>query len=182
MIPKKITTIWLSEENTPELIDRCIKSQDIEGYKHELITLDNVYRGSEYVNKCLENKEWVRAADFLRLYYLCRDGGVYLDADTEVFGTLDHFLYSRMFVFKEESGYLNNGYIGAEAEHPFLKYVMNTMERNFRMDQNLFNPGMQFFCEAYFIADRVGLGMEIYDLAELKKVAKHHDLHSWVEK
>lgn len=181
-IPKNIITIWLSDDPTPPLIEKCLSSHNMNGYTHTLITLDNVYSGSEYVNRCLSNKDWVRAVDYLRLYYLCREGGIYLDADTEVHGNLDHFLNNRMFVFKEESGYLNNGYIGSEADHPFLKYVINTMEHNFRFDQNLFFPGMQFFCEAYFIADRVGLGMEIYSLSELEKVAHHHGMHSWIQK
>lgn len=181
MIPKRIITIWLNEDKTPELIERCIKSQDISGYEHLVITLDNVYRGSEYVNKCLENKDWVRAADYLRLYYLLVHGGIYLDADTEVTGNFDGFLDNRMFVFKEESGYLNNGYIGSEAGHPFVKFVLNTMERDFGFDNNLFNPGMQFFTEAYYISDRGGLGMKIYDLSELKKQAFHHGLKTWVK-
>ena len=180
LIPKRIFTIWLSEEETPPLIEKCIKSQSINGYEHKVITLNNVYRGSTYVNKCLENKDWVRAVDYLRLYYLDKEGGIYLDADTELHGNLNHFLSNRMFVFKEESGYINNGYIGSEKDHPFLKYVINTMEHNFRFDQNLFFPGMQFFCEAYYIADITGLDMKIYDLSELKKVAFHHGMKSWL--
>jgi mannosyltransferase OCH1-like enzyme len=179
-IPKRIITIWLSEKPTPELVEKCIKSQSIAGYEHTIITLDNVYRGSEYVNKCLDKKDWVRAVDYLRLHYLNELGGIYLDADCGVTDNFDHFLNSRMFVFKEESGYLNNGYIGSEANHPFLKFVMNTMERDFSLENNLFNSGMQFFAESYYISDRVGLGMEIYDLAELKKVAFHHGLKSWL--
>lgn len=182
MIPKRIITIWLSDKPTPELVKKCITSQDIEEYEHIVVTLDFVYRGSEYVNKCLDNKDWVRAADYLRLYYLNKYGGVYLDADCEVFPgkNLDTFLKNRMFVFKEASGYLNNGYIGSEPDHPFLKYVLNTMEHNFRFDQNLFFPGMQFFCEAYFIADRGGLGMQIYEDKKLGDILIHHAMKSWL--
>lgn len=179
MIPRKIITIWLSDKPTPPLIDKCIKSQSIPDYEHRIITLDNVYKGSNYVNECLKRKEWVRAVDYLRLYYLNTFGGIYLDADTELKGDLDRFLNNRMFVFKEESGYLNNGYIGSEADHPFLKYVLNTMENNFGFDQNPFFPGMQFFCEAYYISDRVGLGMKIYPLEELRKTAHHYGMQSW---
>ncbi len=182
MIPKRIITIWLSEEPTPDLVQKCNLSKINTGYEIILITLDNVYRGSEYVNKCLEMKDWVRAVDYLRLYYLNELGGIYLDADAQIIGNFDDLFNKRMFVFTEGSGYINNGYIGSEANHPFLKYVLNTMEHNFRFNQNLFWAGMQFFAEAYYIADRVGLGMEIYDQDNLEFRVKHHAMNSWVKK
>ncbi len=182
MIPKRIITIWLSEDPTPEVVLKCGESKKIEGYENILITLDNVYRGSEYVNKCLEMKDWVRAADYLRLHYLNELGGIYLDADAEVVGTFDDILESQMFVFIEASNYINNGYIGSVAQHPFLKYVLNTMEHNFRFDQNLFWAGMQFFAEAYYIADREELGMAILDQANLESRVHHYAMESWVKK
>lgn len=182
-IPQRIITIWLNQFPMPELIKKCIESQNIDGYEHMVITLDNVYKGSKYVNTCLENKEWVRAADYLRLYYLAQYGGVYLDADTTVLPDqdFDKFLYNRMFAFKEKSGYLNNGFIGSEPAHPLLAYVTLTMENNFRTDHNLFYSGMQFFCEAYYIADRNALGMAIYDDTELKDIIIHHGMKSWLK-
>ncbi len=182
MIPKRIITIWLSDDPTPELVLKCNKSKEIDGYEHVLITLDNVYRGSNYVNKCLEMKDWVRAADYLRLHYLNELGGIYLDADAELLGHFEGLLHPRMFVFTEQSGYINNGYIGAEKGHPFLKYVLNTMEHDFRFDVNLFWTGMQFFAESYFIADRTGLQMYIWTEQLLKTIIKHHAMNSWVRK
>ncbi len=185
MIPKKIITIWLSDEPIPELVLKCNNSKDkfcIDyGYIHIFITLKNVYRGSEYVNKCIEMKEWVRAVDYLRLHYLNEVGGIYLDADCEMRGSFDDILNSGMFVFTEESNYINNGYIGSEPGHPFLKYVLNTMEHNFRFDQNLFWPGMQFFAEAYYISDREGLSMKIYDQKNLESRVHHYGMNSWVK-
>ncbi len=182
MIPKKIITIWLSEKPTPELVQKCHDSKKLPDYEHKLITLENVYRGSSYVNKCLEMRDWVRAADYLRLHYLNEEGGIYLDADAELIGGFGDIIKHRMFVFTEKSGYINNGYIGSEAGHPFLKYVLNTMEHNFRFDQNLFWSGMQFFAEAYFISDREGLDMKIFDQDNLESRVKHHAMNSWVKK
>lgn len=182
MIPKRIITIWLSEEPTPQVVHLCNASkQTLAGYENVLITLDNVYRGSEYVNKCLEMKDWVRAADYLRLHYLNELGGIYLDADAEVVGNFDDLLHSEMFVFTESSRYINNGYIGSVPGHPFLKYVLNTMEHDFRFDVNLFWTGMQFFAESYYISDRVGLRMEIYSHDNLKSRINHYSMKSWVK-
>ncbi len=182
MIPKRIITIWLSEDPTPEIVLKCNESKNIPGYEHIIITLDNVYRGSNYVNKCLENKDWVRAADYLRLHYLNDSGGIYLDADAEVVGNFNDIIHNRMFVFTEASKYINNGYIGSERNHPFLNYVLNIMEHCFRFDQNLFWTGMQFFAESYYISDREGLGMRIFDQDDLETRVKHHAMKSWVEK
>ncbi len=181
MIPAKIITIWLSEDPIPRLIQKCNESKDKSGYEHKLITLENVYRGSSYVNKCLDMKDWVRAADYLRLYYLNKEGGIYLDADAEVIGQFQDILKHRMFVFTESSRYINNGYIGSEAGHPFLGYVLNTMEHNFRFDQNLFWSGMQFFAESYYISDRYGLDMKIFDQQNLESRVKHYAMNSWVK-
>lgn len=185
MIPKRIHTIWLSEDSTPEVVHLCNASKDKfaleNGFTHILWTLDTIPRTSEYVQKCLEMKDWVRAADYLRLQLLEENGGIYLDADAQIVGNFDGKLGSRMFVFTEQSGYINNGYIGAEAGHPFLRYVLNTMEHSFRFDQNLFWTGMQFFAESYYIADREGLSMKIYNEDELKKIINHHAMKSWVK-
>ncbi len=182
MIPKRIITIWLSNDPTPEVVLKCNESKQIDGYENVFITLDNVYRGSKYVNKCLEMNDWVRAADYLRLHYLNELGGIYLDADAELKGNFDDLLDCQMFVFTEQSGYINNGYIGSMASHPFLKYVLNTMEHDFRFDVNLFWTGMQFFAESYFISDRIGLGMQIFGEGILKSIINHHAMNSWVRK
>lgn len=184
-MPKRIITIWLSEQETPLLIRKCNALKEkfcVEnGYEYVLITLSNVYKGSEYVNKCIEMKEWVRAVDYLRLHYLNKDGGIYLDADCEILCDFEGILNSKMFVFTEESRYINNGYIGSEKEHPFLKYLLNTIEHSFRFDQNLFWSGMQFFAESYYIADREGLGMMIYPETVRKNLIKHYEMKSWVK-
>ena len=182
-IPKRIFTIWLNDRPTPRIVERCLRSQNLEGYEHRVITLDNVHRGSEYVNRCIAKKEWVRAADYLRLFYLDAEGGIYLDADTEMNPcyNFDHLLDKRMFVFREKSRYLNNGFIGSEANHPWLKYVLRTMEGCFHSDSNLFLPGMQFFTDSYYMADRTAMGMEILDESEIKKLANHHGMESWLD-
>lgn len=183
MIPKRIMSIWLNEDlKVPDIVKKSLESQNIKGYESVLITLVNVDRSSKYVNDCIERKQWVRAADYLRIFYLNKLGGVYLDADTEILPgkNFDDFLDNGMFVFKEESGYLNNGFIGSEANHPFLDLVLRTMETNFRHDQNVFLPGMQFFSDLYYISDRKTLKMAIYPDIHLKDIAIHHGLKSWV--
>jgi len=186
MIPKIIYTIWLNSDPVlPAEIERCVATHNIPGYEHRLITLDSIGpKKTAYVIECLAQNNvrgWVRASDYVRLEYLSKTGGIYLDADLEVTGNFDDLLGAKMFVYREPAnGYLANSVIGSEVGHPWVKYVLNTMKNCFRTDGELFDAGMQFFTDAYYIADRQTLDMRIL---EPDGRFIHHSLKSWkVEK
>lgn len=164
----------------PTWIEDCVKTHTVLGYEHEFYNLENCFKDSRYVQECIKSKQWAKAVDYLRVYYLNKNGGIYLDSDVEVFKNFDELLENRMFVGKERNGYLCNGIIGSEPNHPFLKYYLNTVERNFKTDGETFDAGMQFFSEAYYIADREGLGMRIYEPEVLENILKHYYLKSWL--
>lgn len=152
-IPKKIFSIWLSEERIfPTLIDKCIKSQQEycsrNGYEYELITLDNCYKDFKYMQECLNSThrpgiKYCKASDYLRMYYLKNFGGIYLDSDVEMLQEgpgFDHLLEHRMFIGEEGcetipgSIVLGSAVIGAEANHPFIAELLETLEKDFRGD------------------------------------------------
>jgi glycosyltransferase involved in cell wall biosynthesis len=156
-IPKKIFTIWLNKEKElPPLIQKCINSQKLEGYEHKLITLDNCFKDSNYIQSFLslsdDQKIWTKATDYLRIYYLYTEGGIYLDADVEVLQakTFDHLLNARMFVARETNGYLGSAVIGAEKGYPFLKQWLDAMTTEFKGDDNkYFEPSMELLTVGY---------------------------------
>ena len=163
-IPKRIFTIWLSNDPMPELVEQCIEKQKIEGYEHRLITLDNCWKGSPYVQSCIDNKAWTKAADFLRMYYLYTEGGIYLDADTEVLEgkNFDEFLDYKMFVCKEDNGFIANGIVGSIQDHPLLGDFLNYIENNFKGDDNkIFEAGMEVFTNMVYGA-KPKWGIEIF--------------------
>jgi len=165
MIPKKIFTIWLSKDKEiPELESRCIESQKIDGYEHKLITLDNCFKDSRYIKECLASENWVKASDFLRIYYLYIEGGIYLDADVEVLTNFDDLLGDRMFMGEEEAiNFTSQAILGSEAEHPTLGEYLNKLEQNFRGDGGLvFEAGMRLWTDVVSWADKDGLGIKIY--------------------
>lgn len=184
MIPKRIFTIWLNHDPIiPEKFKKYIATHAIMGYEHKLITLDNCLKTSRFVNECIEKENWPDAVDYLRLHYLNEEGGVYADSDCMIYENtnFDLLLNNRMFVGKETNGYLANWLIGSEPNHPFLKFMLNTMERCFRTDGEGFDTGMQFFTEAYYMADRKTLGMEIYEPEVIEPMVKHWSLKSWMK-
>ena len=64
MIPKKIFRIWLSDKpDLPEMIDKCFKSQEIEGYEVVTVTMANCPVPSQFVLDAIKSKKWAKAVD-----------------------------------------------------------------------------------------------------------------------
>jgi len=146
IIPKKIYTIWIGEE-MPEIVKDCIKSQQIDGYEYIFINNDNYLKGNKYVDECIRAKKWVKAADYLRVYYLL-SGGIYLDADTKVVKPFDDLLEHEMFVCEEENKFVSNGIFGVSPNHPLLTEYLRSVETNFIGSGDMvFQPGMYLWTE-----------------------------------
>lgn len=95
MIPKKIHYCWLSKDPMPEKIKNCIQTwkQVMPEYELKLWNTENFDVCSvPYVNEAFENRKWAFAADYIRLYALYTEGGIYLDSDVEVLKSFDEFL------------------------------------------------------------------------------------------
>ena len=201
-IPKKIFTIWLNDKpkEMPNVVFKSIVSQsDVKGYEHKLITLDNCWKGSPYVIDCINNKAWVKAADFLRAYYLYTEGGIYLDADTEVLPNknFDQLLDNKMFCCKEDNGFIANGIVGSVKDHPLLGDFLNYVEQHFKGDDGkVFEAGMEVFTNMVYSA-KPKWGIKVYPMEYFlpfnhqtgitnitdNTITFHHYLKSWkVEK
>ena len=144
MIPKRIISIWLGGE-MPQLVKECIKTHKIPGYKHMMITNDNHYE-CKYVNECIDNKQWVKAVDYLRMRYLDVWGGIYLDSDTKVLKPFDDLLHNEMFVCEERNRFISNGIVGSIPGHLVLKEYLKRVEKEFKgNDKFIFEAGMELF-------------------------------------
>jgi hypothetical protein len=87
------------------------------------------------------------------MYYLYTEGGIYLDADTEVLEgkNFDEFLDYKMFVCKEDNGFIANGIVGSIQDHPLLGDFLNYVEQNFKGDDNkIFEAGMEIFTKMVY--------------------------------
>ena len=140
MIPKTIHAVWLTDTNEiPVLVAKCIASQYIEGYEHHLITLENCYR-NKYIQDAIDAKQWGKAADYLRIYYLIQDGGIHLDADVEMMPgkNFDHLLHHKIFAGIENNGFVNTAIIGAEPGSQLLIDHLAEVEARFKGNDGLF--------------------------------------------
>ena len=106
MIPKKIHYCWLSDDPFPEKIRRCIDSWKEKLPDYEIIRWDLQRFPLEkcnWVRQAYETKKYAFAADYIRLYALATEGGIYLDSDVEVLKSFDDLLDYPYFICKENS-------------------------------------------------------------------------------
>lgn len=95
MIPKKIHWCWLSGDPLPAKIKKCVKSWKRTMPDYEIICWDKKrfdIRSIPFVEQAYACRKYAFAADYIRLYALYTEGGIYLDSDVMVFERFDHFL------------------------------------------------------------------------------------------
>lgn len=100
MIPKIIHYCWLSGEPFPRKIRRCIATwkKVLPDYQLKLWTMDNFdIHSVPYVEEAVRCRKWAFAADYIRMYALYTDGGIYLDSDVKVLKPFDDFLSYNFF-------------------------------------------------------------------------------------
>lgn len=101
MIPKIIHYCWLSGDPYPKKIKKCIESwrRVLPDYEIKLWNTNSIDLGSmpQYVVEAIKKRKWAFAADYIRMYALYHEGGIYLDSDVLVKKSLDDFLNNKFF-------------------------------------------------------------------------------------
>jgi len=116
MIPKIVHLCWLSGDPFPELIARCQASWKQHLPDYEIMLWNQAALGASsvpWVDESASLKKYAFAADYIRLHALFRHGGIYLDADVEVFRSFDELLGLPSFIGYETGGDLEPAVIGA---------------------------------------------------------------------
>ena len=133
----------------PDTISKCIASQRaVQGYKHHLISLDNYPRGIPYLDAPVAAKKWVKAADYLRVWDLIENGGIFCDADMEIIPgkNFDDMLGNSLFAVREANGFIATSILGAVPNHPVLNSQLNDVVQRFKGDDDkMFESSMEIF-------------------------------------
>ncbi len=106
MIPKIIHYCWFGRGQMPELALKCIASwkKHLPDYELKLWNEDNFdINSNSYVKEAYEARKFAFVTDYVRLYALYNEGGIYMDTDVEVLKSLDDLLTLPAF-----SGYESN--------------------------------------------------------------------------
>ena len=209
MIPKIIHYCWFGGKPMPELALKCIESwnRHLLNYDMRLWNEDNFDMASapQYVQEAYVAKKYAFVSDYVRLWALEREGGLYMDVDFEVYKPFDD-LMEQYEAFAGYEGSKRNpvmmGVVAAKAHHPWVLGMMQTYEsRAFvKADGSLdMTPNTGYFLgwmqERGYVADGVEkdwIGVHILpvecfcpvlttgeNLRCERTYCEHKGLHSW---
>lgn len=156
MIPKIVHYTWFSGEPFPENIQACIDSwkKQLTGFEFKLWDREAIQHiDVQFLKEALQERKWAYAADYVRLYAIYHEGGIYLDTDVLIYKSFDPLLDADAFIGKENSIHFEGGFaaqylsshcFGAVKHHPFIKDCLDYFQdrpfmtsRNTRLPQPL---------------------------------------------
>ena len=112
MIPKTIHYCWFGHGELPEMAQRCIASwhKYMPDWEYRLWNEDNFdVNSTAYTKEAYGSCKFAFVSDYVRLWALEHEGGLYLDTDVEVFKAFDELLSHKAFAGFEGSKHLPVG-------------------------------------------------------------------------
>ena len=134
MIPKIIHYCWFGRGEMPELVTQCIASwyRYMSDWEYKLWSEDNfdIASAPAYVQEAYQTKKYAFVSDYVRLWALEREGGLYLDTDVEVLKTFEPLMNDTAFIGLEESLALLPGtcVMACEAHSQWIKDMLETYD------------------------------------------------------
>ena len=145
MIPRIIHYCWFGRSPMPELALKCIDSwhQHMPDWEYKLWNEDNFdINQNTYAKEAYEAGKFAFVSDYVRLWALVKEGGVYLDTDVEVFKSLEDLLSYSAFAGFEGSKYHPMGtcVIASEAYGQWAQEMLRHYEnRHFLREYRFFD-------------------------------------------
>lgn len=145
---KKIHYCWFGGKELPRAVKKCIKTwkKVLPDYEIKEWNENNFdINCCPFVKEAYENKKWAFVSDYVRIYALYKEGGIYLDTDVKILKDISHVTDKDMFLGFEDSGYMGTAVIGVkEKENKYIKEILdyyNQIEHfNLETIYNYVNP------------------------------------------
>lgn len=131
MIPKIIHLCWLSGDDYPDSISKCINSWHKNLPDYEIWLWDTKrfdILSTKWTEQAFVTKKYAFAADYIRLYALYNYGGIYMDSDVEVYKSFDDLLQLPYFIGEDFVHCFEPAIIGAEPHQEWIKLVLDRYE------------------------------------------------------
>lgn len=131
MIPRKIHYCWFGRGEMPDLAKNCIASwhRYMPDWEYKLWNEDNFdVKSVPYTKEAYGAKKFAFVSDYVRLWALEREGGLYMDVDFEVYKPFDDLLHWHAFAGYEGSKY-SPVMMGVIASEPHGIWVIEQLER-----------------------------------------------------
>ena len=106
MIPKILHYTWFSGDEMPQIVNECMASwkRHLPDFEFRLWNMDAIKDiDAVFLRETLSVKKWAYAADYVRLYALYHEGGIYLDTDVMVYKSFNDLLDNKVFIGKEDT-------------------------------------------------------------------------------
>jgi len=126
---KKIHYCWFGGKDLPKSVKKCINTwkKILPDYEIKEWNENNFdINMSTFVREAYENKKWAFVSDYVRIYALYQEGGIYFDTDMKVVKDISHIVDKDMFFGFEDSGYLGTAVIGVKEKHN--KYIKEILD------------------------------------------------------
>jgi mannosyltransferase OCH1-like enzyme len=134
MIPKRVHYCWFGNNPETELMESCLLSWKklLPDYEVKRWDEKNSPMLFGYLQRAAKHKKWANMSNFVRLYALFAEGGIYLDTDVQVVKSFDSLLGFRAFLGCESKDpRVNNAVFGSEPGHPFVLRMMCALFSSF---------------------------------------------------
>jgi mannosyltransferase OCH1-like enzyme len=144
MIPKKIHFCWYGNGDYNDVIKKCINSWTEKLPEYEIKRWDETntpFDKLPFLKLLHKQKKWSFISDYMRLYSVYTEGGIYLDTDIEILKNFEDLHYEEAFIgFQTRLGEnkypLNSAVLGAVKKNPFLLDCIKATERKQRLNFN----------------------------------------------
>ena len=168
MIPKIIHYCWLSNAPVPVELEKCMATwqRKLKGYTFMKWDFNRFDRESSiWVKEAFDNKKYAFAADYIRLYALYTQGGIYLDMDIEVLRPFDDLLDRSYFLAYEslKSSAIEAACMGFEPNNRYLEKCLEYYQnRHFIKEDGEFDT-LPLPKVMEKIANKNGVHLECFD-------------------
>ncbi len=145
MIPKKIHYCWFGPAPKGEVETKCIESwkKILPDYEiREWNDADLEKFDNRYLKQAVSAGKWAFVSDYVRLYALMTEGGVYFDTDEEIRKPLDDFMSLDFFIGSQKCGScrsISPALIGTLPGHQIIKDLIAAYD-----DIDFINPDGSF--------------------------------------
>ena len=137
MIPRILHYVWVGDRPLPAKIQVNLETWAethpdfaIRCWTNETVAFDN-----PYLDYCRTHKRWANASNYIRLEKVLAEGGIYLDTDIMLIGSLVPMLRNKCFfgfqVEDEQKDRVNNAVFGAEPGHWFVELCRTRLLKEF---------------------------------------------------
>ncbi|MFH6967014.1 glycosyltransferase family 32 protein [Flavobacterium sp. FlaQc-28] len=187
MIPKKIHFCWYGRGEYNDVIKKCIESWSSKLPDYEIKKWDESntpFDKLPFLRILYKQKKWSFISDYMRLYSIYTEGGIYLDTDIEIVKNFKELLNEDSFVGFQtnlENKYpLNSAVIGSKKNNSFILDCIKATERKQRLHFNAMG-GPPIVTNVLY-----KYGLSKYKKQHLKKVlllpTEYFYPFSWLEK